>query len=165
MTPLAVVLVAVALLSIIGLVLLTKKKKVVIKPEYEPTNFAVWDTESINLLKNINKFRVSEGMVRLQANDDMMRLAKIRTSHWVKMKYTDDVNLHEHFFSHRRPFLEKGLINISENNSYGSKYVFSAWLKSDAHRQNMFDSQWKYAGISIAFNDEGEKLVCLALSK
>ncbi len=165
-TP-TIILIVVMILSGSGLAYFfilrgAKKAKQPVKLDY--TNWIQWKNAETELLRKINEYRIAIGHSPLSSNDDMKRLADNRTAYWKKMRFTKDDNLHRNFLRDRKPYLDKGWHNISENASLGYRKVFEKWSESPSHNRNML-GDWTYAGVSVITNFDGKQLTCLILGK
>ena len=167
MEPMIYIFFGAALIIIFFLVKRVLKKGKINKPPevLSVSQDIYWRVEEETLLKQINIYRKENNLPFLQQTDDLYRLAGIRVKKWIKLGYNENDNFHNFFFQDRQPYMDKGYINISENASYKYKYVFYAWKKSEGHNNNILTKDWKYAGISIKYNSDGIKYVCLVLGK
>lgn len=165
-TP-TIILIVVMILSFSLLAyILIKNQKRKNKTVFEHRNFFSWTKDEVELFDKINKHRIANEVNLLQADDHMLQLAKQRTSFWITDEYTHKDNLHDGFFAHRQIYMDMGLQNISENISFGyENTVFEKWVESKGHNKNMIHEQWIYCGISIEYNHDNKKVVCLILAR
>ena len=165
MTLTTIILVIVLIVSFSILCWMYFNKKLIKKDIiYHPSNYFTWTLEEKNLLEEINKYRKKEGRERLSADDNMLVFARSRVGFWIRNNYTRDDNFHKNLLGQRLMYMDMGLDNVSENVSFEYKNVLEAWKKSDSHNRNML-MNWKYAGVGIDYNLQGDKYVSLILAR
>lgn len=155
-----------AIIIIIFLILMwvwKKTRSTFLDFTFEHTNILIWGKDHLDLLFQIQEYRLSNGLNILKKDDDMKILAQARTRYLIDNDIR--IELHRHFFKHRQPYLDIGLESISENVSYKYRKVFAQWKLSKSHNDNILKPDWIYVGISIQENHLNEKYVSLILSK
>lgn len=155
-----------AIIIIIFLILMwvwNKTRPTLLDFTFEHTNILIWGKDHLDLLFQIQEYRLSNGLNILKKDDDMKILAQARTQYIIDNDIR--IELHRHFFKHRQPYLDIGLESISENASYGYRGIFEQFKLSKSHNDNMLKEDWIYVGLSIRENHLGKNVVSLILAK
>lgn len=126
------------------------------------------DITSENIIKAVNNERTSRGLNSLTENTKLDSAALNKSNHMLKNNYFD----HYGFGLTPWNFIKAENYNYSiagENLALGfntSEGVVSAWMKSDKHRENILNPDFKDIGVGVVkgeFNDkniaEGEVTV------
>lgn len=119
--------------------------------ETATTENVVLSDEEREILDLINEERIEYGLDKLEACEELQKVAKLKAEDLVNNEY----------FSHTSPtygtpfemLKNQGIIytvageNLAGNES-GIRAV-NAWMNSPAHKDNILDSDYKYTGISV----------------
>lgn len=114
-----------------------------------------YSTIELEILDLVNEHRESMG---LQALGSLNIISSVALSHTAYMVEVDQVN-HDHFPQRQENLAQKANAkSVGENVAYGfnsSKGVVDAWLKSEAHRAIIENSNYTHFGISTEKNIDG----------
>ncbi|PKB42864.1 uncharacterized protein YkwD [Cellulophaga sp. RHA19] len=124
---------------------------------------AVTEMEA-ELVTLINNHRTTIGLKKLQTSNNAYRYAK---EHNVYMIQVNDIN-YDNFIKRAEGLSsETSATLVAENvaNKYHTaSQILDAWLKSENHKNNI-ETDFKYTGISILSNTQGEYYVTQMLYK
>lgn len=119
----------------------------------------------MEILDGINAHRVSKGLIPLQENEILERIA---TQHSASMALGRVPLSHEGFIKRfEQANREAGASAVGEN--VGSNYLYAsdlvaAWLASDENRENI-ESDYTHVGIGIADDAEGNRFFTQLLAR
>jgi len=144
--------------------LFKNRKKVVASPIFIPSNEVKWGKIETILLFKINTYRRENNLNELLMDDSHYNIAKIRSL----SNAENGVITHNFFYSDVRDALAAiGIKTSAENLGYRYKTangLFNAWVKSEGHRSAML-GDWKYTGIKVALDKEGNTYYCQIFGK
>lgn len=101
-----------------------------------------------NVYNGINFYRVFNQIDKLQIDKGLEASARNKAADLCENNYFD----HDNENTKWQSFLPKGSKNIGENLAKGYDYSFDvvlAWMKSNRHRDNLLDWEFKRVGIAI----------------
>lgn len=115
------------------------------------TENVVLSDEEREILDLINEERIEYGLEKLEACEELQKVAKLKAEDLVNNSY----------FSHTSPtygtpfemLKSQGVVyTVAGENLAGNETgprAVNAWMNSPAHKENILDSDYKYTGISV----------------
>lgn len=134
----------------------------------KPTEIAAAPKATVNfsyehaVFELINKQRTANGLNPLLWNDDVAKIARIHSENMANLKFFDHKGLDGSMVNNRADAV--GLSkwrSIGENIAYNRgfanplEFAVEGWMKSPAHRKNIFNDRWQESGIGIAIMADG----------
>jgi uncharacterized protein YkwD len=113
-------------------------------------------SDELDLLDDINTYRVSEGLNPLQIIEHISFKSNEHNQYMISVR-----NVSHDGFSERKTNLQVvlGAARVGENVAYGyssSSSTINAWIKSESHHANLVGN-YTHFGISIKTDSDGKK--------
>ena len=109
-------------------------------------------SEETQLLNLINEQRAQQKLSALQADTELMKVARLKAQDMVQNNYFDHISpTYGSPFDMMRQFgisFKAAAVNIAGNSSVQG--AVTAWMKSSGHKANILNGTYNYTGIGIA---------------
>lgn len=103
-----------------------------------------------NIITLANEQRVNNGLVPLQANEELIKLAQIRADDMRLQNYFDHVDPNGHGLGYFLKQIDYDYLIAGENlaiNFYNNERLIDAWMNSETHRRNIMNPIFQDIGL------------------
>lgn len=133
----------------------------VVKPSSSKSKETTFDLER-RVFALINNVRRTNGLTELVWNEQVAGIARTHSKDMAGKSFFSHRGFDGSMIDDRADQANLGRWrsigeNIAYNRGYAkpSEFAVECWMKSQSHRQNLLDRNWKETGIGIALSDDG----------
>ena len=114
----------------------------------EIDDIANWELIEVLIFREINKYRVENGLKPVKPEVNSKRESDIRTAYMLEVQHMS----HDYFSVSSRRLKDLGFKSVAENIAHGYKSaesVMNAWKNSPGHNSTILTSRYEYVGVSV----------------
>lgn len=132
--------------------------------DYIPNNYKMNIQQGIEyqILDLLNQKRIENGLQPLQMDETMVKIARYKSADMVQRQYVDHfVDTTGYPRCYRKWIMKlkissrglaENLVQVGKVNSNTANEMFELWWNSEGHRKNMMNSDAKYIGIGVIYD-------------
>ncbi|MDB2157869.1 CAP domain-containing protein [Clostridium butyricum] len=132
--------------------------------DYIPNNYKMNIQQGIEyqILDLLNQKRIEYGLQPLQMDETMVKISRYKSADMIQRQYFShylDTERNSRYFVNWIKKLEipyrglaENIIQVGKVNSNTANQMFELWWNSEGHRNNMMNSEAKYIGIGVIYD-------------